>query len=198
MTPDLEQAKRSMRDATRRALVQVRPDQVRGWSDAIVRNILRSDLYGSAGTLMAFLPIQAEPDLSALCRAALKAGKTLCLPRVDWTAGTMAAVRVVDLDGGLIAGKMGILEPAGGEVVRPSDLDLILVPGLAFDEQGRRLGRGGGHYDRFLGGLLSARVGVAFEVQLAPEVPAGPRDEPVHAIVTERRIIQAGAGRAAS
>lgn len=199
MTPDLEQAKRSMRDARRRALAAVPSTQSQAWSDAIVRNILRSDLYGSARTVMAFLAIRGEPDLAALCRAALKAGKVLCLPRVDWGAGPgggMSAVRVRDIDSGLVVERMGVREPAaGGEVVPSADLDLILVPGLAFDEHGRRLGRGGGHYDRFLAGLSSARAGVAFEVQLAPEVPAGPGDECVDAVVTERRIIQTGAGR---
>jgi 5-formyltetrahydrofolate cyclo-ligase len=103
---------------------------------------------------------------------------------------------VLDIDSGLVVERMGVREPAaGGQVVPPGDLDLILVPGLAFDEHGRRLGRGGGHYDRFLAGLSSARVGVAFEVQLAPQVPAGPGDERVDAVATERRIIQTGAGR---
>ena len=102
-----------------------------------------------------------------------------------------ASAAVQSVDAGLIAGRHGIREPAADvSAVPPGEIDLVLVPGLAFDEAGRRLGRGAGYYDRFLAPLSVATVGVAFELQLVPEVPAGSGDVPVGAIVTERRFIR--------
>jgi 5-formyltetrahydrofolate cyclo-ligase len=77
-------------------------------------------------------------------------------------------------------------------VVDPTGIDLAIVPGVAFDESGRRLGRGGGYYDRFLSTLSVTSIGVAFELQLVPIVPAGSQDIRVKAIVTERRFIRPG------
>lgn len=94
---------------------------------------------------------------------------------------------------GLIAGRNGIMEPGPGVAAVPiPDLDLVLVPGLAFDEEGFRLGRGAGFYDRFLGhpSLTAASIGVAFEVQMSPKLPRDEWDIPLHAIATERRWIQ--------
>ncbi len=79
------------------------------------------------------------------------------------------------------------------------DLDAVLVPGLAFDLNGRRLGRGGGHYDRFLVRLRPdcLRVGVCFEGQIVDTVPADPWDQPVDAVVTEAGVREGGARGAA-
>jgi 5-formyltetrahydrofolate cyclo-ligase len=88
----------------------------------------------------------------------------------------------------LEAGRYGVLEPPGGAVLRPlEEVDLVLVPGLAFDARGNRLGRGGGHYDAALSrsGLGPQRIGLAYAFQVLPQVPHGSRDRRVDAIVTE-------------
>jgi 5-formyltetrahydrofolate cyclo-ligase len=94
----------------------------------------------------------------------------------------------------------GVLEPRAGDRLLLASLAsssaVVLVPGLAFDERGDRLGRGGGHYDRFLrearrhGGLVA--IAMAFELQVVAEVPREGHDEPVDLIVTEERVIDAG------
>src|SRR5262249_24486833 len=117
-----------------------------------------------------------EVDVRALAALAVSKGKKLCLPRVDWTAGTMDAVSVPGL-GGLERSKHGLMQPGpGAPVVPPDHLDLILVPGLAFDAVLRRFGRGAGYYDRFLAragqGWGGAAVGVAFEVQIVDALPS--------------------------
>ncbi|HXF36758.1 MAG TPA: 5-formyltetrahydrofolate cyclo-ligase, partial [Actinomycetota bacterium] len=86
----------------------------------------------------------------------------------------------------------GALEPAGGEVLSPQELDAVVVPGLAFDRRGYRVGYGGGFFDRFLPRTRpdAFRVGICFHLQLVEEVPHGAGDEPVDAVVTEREVIR--------
>jgi 5-formyltetrahydrofolate cyclo-ligase len=78
--------------------------------------------------------------------------------------------------------------------VDPASIDLVVTPGLAFDRRGRRLGYGGGHYDRFLRRLppSTIRVGIGFAAQVVDRVPAGPTDEPLDALVTEEGLIRPG------
>jgi 5-formyltetrahydrofolate cyclo-ligase len=106
---------------------------------------------------------------------------------VDWVAKQMVAAAVTDLDRSLILRRNRIREPLPEcPVVPPSEIDLILIPGLAFDRTGRRLGRGGGFYDRFLAdpGLRATRCGVLFDCQLLPEIPADPHDIRVDFLAT--------------
>lgn len=193
MTADLHQAKRQMRTSVRSALAAVSPKDAAAWSADLSRRLVNTPGFKQARTLMAFLPISGEPDLSKACHDALAAGKRLCMPRIDWDRGTMTPALIRGLDTGLVTTRHGIREPAADAPgVDPAELDLVLVPGVAFDASGRRLGRGSGYYDRFLAPLSVATVGAAFELQLVPEVPAGPDDVPVGAIVTERRFIRIG------
>jgi len=97
----------------------------------------------------------------------------------------------------LVAGPARVLEPPASAPAVPSiEVDLIAMPGLAFDVLGRRLGRGRGHYDATLAGLprRAFRAGLAFESQVVPEVPAEPHDERVDAVVTEARLLPVGVG----
>jgi 5-formyltetrahydrofolate cyclo-ligase len=84
----------------------------------------------------------------------------------------------------------GALEPAAGEPVGPEEIDVVVVPGLAFDRRGHRVGYGGGFYDRFLGRLRpdALTVGICFSVQVVDEVPHGRGDRPVDLVVTEQGL----------
>ena len=124
----------------------------------------------------------------------LAAGAKLYYPRVE-ANGTLAFYphRAGD---GWEKGAYGIPEPPRPSGGRPKStgFDLVVVPGVAFDREGRRLGHGFGYYDRFLGNLPAevTRVGLAFSRQLVPEVPVDAWDVPVHALVTEDGVIRAG------
>jgi len=93
-------------------------------------------------------------------------------------------------------GRMGILEPAPAQWAEPAAVGAVLVPGVAFDRSGGRLGRGGGYYDRLLRGLRAVKVGVAFEAQLVGVVPAGPTDQRVDWVVTEQGVYPAASASA--
>jgi 5-formyltetrahydrofolate cyclo-ligase len=187
----LDQAKQQLRARARAALASVPPEEAAAWSSRVCGLLTESPEFTRARTILGFLPIRGEPDVTDACRTVLNAGKRLCLTRLDWAKGTLTPAAVRSVDAGVVAGRYGIREPAAdAPAVAPGEIDLVLVPGLAFDESGRRLGRGAGYYDRFLAPLSVVIVGVAFELQLVPEVPAGSGDVPVGAIVTERRFIR--------
>ncbi|MFM9995732.1 MAG: 5-formyltetrahydrofolate cyclo-ligase [Phycisphaerales bacterium] len=203
MTGDLDKQKTDLRGRIRAALHAVRPEDAAGWSRSLCRNLTASTPWRSARTIMGYAPLAGEADVAEACREAISAGKTLALPRIDWDSSMMTAARVTSIDAGLVVRRHGVREPGpDAPATDPATLDLVLVPGVAFDAGGRRLGRGGGYYDRFLRGLAArsggsgtplsvATIGVAFEVQFVAHVPTGPHDVPVQLIVTERRVIAA-------
>lgn len=84
-----------------------------------------------------------------------------------------------------VSNEKGILEPMGGTKIAPEEVDFVIVPGLSFDEQGHRLGRGGGFYDRFLADLPALRVGYCFQTQMTREIETEPHDIDMDYICTE-------------
>jgi 5-formyltetrahydrofolate cyclo-ligase len=161
-------------------------------SAAILAGILARTDFMSARTVLLTLPFGSEWDTLALVRAALAAGKTVVVPRVDKESRRLLLHAIADPVRDIGTGYRDIPEPLPGcPRISRDTIDFVLVPGIAFDREGRRLGYGGGYYDRLLP-LLSpraARVAGAFELQLVDRVPAAPHDIAVDAIVTESRAL---------
>jgi 5-formyltetrahydrofolate cyclo-ligase len=147
-------------------------------------------LAGKSAAL--YCALAGEVPTERIRRAYLAAGARLYYPRVAGR-GTLAFYPHREGDG-WETGPYGILEPPNPEGVEPlaSGWDIVVVPGLAFDRRGNRLGRGFGYYDRFLGALPESvpRVGLACAGQLVREVPVDAWDVPVHALVTEEGVIR--------
>ena len=163
-------------------------------SEAVCARTLELPELVAAGTVMLFASFRTELDTTPIAEWVLRAGKTLCLPRI-LAPRLMKAYRVTDLAADLLPGKWDIPEPRQGlPEVSPETLDLVFVPGSAFDEDGRRCGYGGGFYDNYLPLSRTGTpwVALAFEVQLVPLIRCEPHDLPVTAIVTERRVIRPG------
>lgn len=139
-------------------------------------------LYASFGT---------EPDTDALLRLALGQGRTLLLPRM--AADRSASVRKVNALEELAVSRLGIREPdEGAPEGSVEEADFILVPGLAFDRRGGRLGRGAGFYDRLLQGLprRTFLLGHAHAFQIAGQVPVERHDVRMRAVVTPQEVIR--------
>jgi 5-formyltetrahydrofolate cyclo-ligase len=138
-----------------------------------------------------FAPLTDELDAWPLVELALMAGKTVALPAFVSGTNTYTARRIGDVARDVVAGKFGIREPADGcKEIALNQLDLVLVPGLAFDARGGRLGRGKGFYDRLLAGVRGTKCGVAFDEQLVDAVPVGPHDIRLNCILTPTRWIE--------
>lgn len=86
-------------------------------------------------------------------------------------------------------GSFHIEEPSGSEVTDPADMELVIVPAVAYDRKGKRLGRGKGFYDRFLQNTKATKVGVGYEFQLLDELPSEPHDVPMDIIITQKTTI---------
>ena len=146
----------------------------------------------AAATLMLYASFRSEVETATLFSWALKAGKTVCAPRI-LAPRLMAAYRIADPEADLVPGSWDIPEPRQGlEEVPPELMDAVVVPGSAFDAAGRRCGYGGGFYDTY---LPRTRTGVpwvalAFEVQIADELPCEPHDLACGVLVTETRTIR--------
>ncbi len=144
-------------------------------------------------TVALYCALAGEVPTERIRHAYLAAGARLYYPRVTGK-GTLAFYPHREGDG-WEKGPYGIPEPPSlaGVEPRTKGWDIIVVPGLAFDRRGNRLGRGFGYYDRFLGGLPESvpRVGLAWASQRIPEVPVDAWDVPVHVLVTEEGVIRA-------
>jgi len=146
----------------------------------------------AAGTLLLFGSFRSEIDTRPLIAWALARGRIVCLPRV-LAPHVMVAYRIRDVDADLEPGAWGIPEPrAGLPEVAPAALDAVVVPGAAFDVEGRRCGYGGGFYDTYLPLTRTGvpRVALAFEAQIVDEVACESHDLAVDAVVTEDRVIR--------
>ena len=172
--------------ARRRALSQ---EEQRRASLAVLERVRAFAPYREARSVMAYMACRGELDLSPVLLDALAQGKTLLLPRCE-APGIMTARRVTDLSQ-LAAGAYGLMEPAQCcAVFPPEEINLIFVPGTAFDALGGRLGQGGGYYDRFLPLSRALRVGVCPDFALLDAVPVHAHNARMDGIVTPERTIR--------
>jgi 5-formyltetrahydrofolate cyclo-ligase len=191
LNPSPQDRKNSIRRAMKAALAAVTPAAAARAATAFAAVAAASTLHRTANTLLAFWPWQGELDITPFLDDWLASGRRLVLPQV---AADGLSVELYQLPGRdhLQPGYQGILEPDPTRCprVQPGAIGIVLVPGLAFDHHGTRLGRGKGHYDRLLAGLpaTTRRIGVGHDFQLltAPiaPLPAEPHDIPMQWIWT--------------
>lgn len=192
VNPPTAQAKEEIRARLRPRLAALPLPQRDADSRQIGQRLQSAPEWARASALLGFHPLRTEPDLLPVLRAAAAEGRTVALPR--WQPGTGEyEAAVLAADAPLVPGPFGVPEPPPSAPALPFEqLDLVLVPGLAFDPSGRRLGRGKGFYDRLLARAVRARRwGVAFDLQVLPRVPAEPHDLNVDVLITPERWIVA-------
>jgi len=180
--------KRALRAATLARRRELTPEQVSAHSLELQRRFLALPEYHRARVIALYSPIQHEAQTTLVAHEALSAGKSLLYPAVE---GEDIQFRRVASLSELVPGRFGILEPTG-EPCRPCDADLIVVPGVAFDMFGRRIGYGKGYYDRSLHLLEGSGKLVAFcyDFQLSEAIVGEPHDVTMDLIVTELRVVR--------
>lgn len=154
-----------------------------------VCNLLKDqDVWRRAIRVLCYAPRGDELDLTPLLDAAVREGKRIALPRFDVATKLYEACEIECPIAQLAPGYSGIREPSADCPVVPfGQLDLVLVPGLAFDLKGGRLGRGRAFYDRILANIQGAKCGVAYEEQVRPSIPLESHDVLLHCLVTPVR-----------
>ena len=183
--------KRLLRERVRRQERALSADYLERSGRAIVAAVRTMDAYRKAECLCCFVGTGPEIDTRPLLRDALSAGKRLCVPRC--TGRGVMEMRLVSSPDGLSPGPLGIPEPsADSPVVPPAEIDLSVIPCLACDRFGNRLGRGGGYYDRFLNAYRGASVLLCREALLLDSVPMEAHDVPLPLTLSERGFYRNG------
>lgn len=188
----LHEAKRAMRERVIAVRDALAPAVRATASQDIARRVSALPSFADARCPLLTLPFRSEWDTLPLVAIALAEGKTVALPRVNGATRMLDLYEVRDVDRDTAPGYRGILEPDPAlPRVDVGAIDWVLVPGVAFDAAGRRLGYGGGYYDRLLALMPPAtpRVAGAFDVQRVPVVPAAPHDLVVDTLATESRLL---------
>ena len=154
-----------------------------------------SKYYRDAKNIFIYISYDSEINTKEIINKALMDNKKIYVPRTEFKTRLMDAVEIISLDN-LIESEYGILEPSIGEShIEPNELDLIVVPGVAFDRNGGRIGYGAGFYDRYFKKINKdnikkiQKLALAYDFQILENIPMNEHDVPVSYIITEKEFI---------
>ncbi|MBN1860704.1 MAG: 5-formyltetrahydrofolate cyclo-ligase [Candidatus Thermoplasmatota archaeon] len=183
--------KKKLRQEISRKRQTLATSEVLEKSNTIKHRLFDSKWYQDAHNILFYISYNNEVHTHEMIRESLEKGKNVMVPKIDTHNKTLIASLFSCWDD-LGLGPHSILEPKN-ECVREvplSSIDLYIIPGIVFDDEGNRIGHGGGYYDRLLKKECSAhRIGLAFELQIIKRIPAEPHDKKVERIITEERTI---------
>ena len=191
-TMDINKAKKDLRGKLLAKLLSL-TKEVKRRSANVLSILSELQIYKDAKVIMAYFPLRGEVDVLGLIGKAIGI-KRFCFPVMDTAKKELRAFEAGDLDRDFLPGPFGVRQP-DTEKTKELDIgkiDLIIVPGLAFDRQKNRLGRGAGFYDRFLDKIKppAKKVGVAFEFQILESLPViPPFDQKVDFLATETKVL---------
>lgn len=154
-------------------------------SRKIKNKLFKEGVFKKAKTVMFYIALKGEVNTEEMIKEAKKTGKIVTVPVCKRENTISLKPCILDDHAKLKKGPYGVMEPATESYLHLEDLDLVIVPGLAFDKKGARLGRGKGCYDRFLGELSgkTASIGLAFDFQILPSVPTTEHDVDVNKVI---------------
>ena len=162
------------------------PERIAG-DESLFRRFLALPQIESVRTVLLYHGMDTEPDTVRLLSPLWDMGKQVCLPRC--LPGNQMEARLVQRDSTLVRHPYGMLEPGPDcPLIPPDQIDLVLVPGLAFDRSGGRLGRGGGYYDRWLAGFSGVTAALCRDGLLMEAIPRLPHDLGVDLVITETSL----------
>lgn len=165
--------------------------------DSVIRDkFLESDYYKNSNKIFIYISYSSEIDTINIINRALNDGKDIFVPRTIFETKEMDAVKINSLKN-MKKDRYGILEPEEGRpCIDPNELDLIVVPGVAFDNNGGRMGYGAGYYDRYFKKISTEKrnhvkkIALAYDFQIVDNVPMNNQDVNIDYIITEENIIK--------
>lgn len=189
---DVDEEKQSLRTLLRARRRSLSLAEVRAMSQRIAERLVVMPQFLRADSLVLYNANDHEVETDMIWQAAMRQGKVVYYPRISTDRASLEFIRRRPGDT-LTPGTFGIVIPPGDELLAAlQPTDIVLTPGVGFDERGHRLGRGKGYYDRAFRGVLAGavRIAPAYELQVVPAIPTGPADEKVDWIMTEKRLIE--------
>ena len=178
-----------LRQQLQGTLAGILDDKRSEMSKKICQNLIATDQFQRASVVMCFLSLPQEVDTAPIILHAWQQGKIVTVPKVSWQQRHMIPIEINSLEIGIATGTFGLKNPTAGIPTPFEEIDLVITPGIGFAENGDRLGRGGGYYDRFFSDRLKAvRCGIAFSQQILDAVPTEAHDQRLDLIVTDKGV----------
>ncbi|MCP4653370.1 MAG: 5-formyltetrahydrofolate cyclo-ligase [Candidatus Omnitrophica bacterium] len=185
--------KKELRKKLLDQLLSLTKEEIKRRSENVEKILSELPLYKEAKVIMGYFPLNGEVDVLEMFRKAW-GDKRFCFPVMDTEKKDLRVFEVTNLSGCFVSGPYGVMQPdpAQTKEIDVSQLDMVIVPGIGFDRNKNRLGRGAGFYDRFLGKISApvSKIGVAFDFQILDDLPVHlPFDQKVDVVVSEKYFI---------
>jgi len=186
-------SKEEIRKKILKKRLSLSPEEIKNESQKVLSNLAETTEYINSQNIMFYVATRSEVQTEEMIKMSIKMGKNVFVPIILPECINLTPSKMFDFDIELEKGNKGILEPKKEyhRLFAPENIDLIIVPGVAFDSDGNRIGRGFGYYDNFLRKVRPSTkiIALAFEMQIVKKVLTDKNDIPVHKIITEKRII---------
>ena len=190
---EIREKKQEIRNEINRLIAQYSPDVLAAKTKGIEERLFEFANYLEARIVLLYAPVAPEVDTLEIIKRSYMYNKIVVLPAFDPNNFRMTLMKVDDPEKDLVDGPRGNLEPNPKrcKVVPIDCLDIAIIPGVAMDEKGGRIGSGKGYYDRLIPDLpiTTRKVGLVFEDQVMPMIPMESHDRHVDIVVTEKRVI---------
>lgn len=188
--PTCRVTKSELRARLKADLSALSPDELRDHSAQACRLLADQPEFQKSEIIMVFLSLASEINTAQLVLRAWQEGKRVLAPRVSWEQRRMIPLEIRSLTEDIEETQWSLRQPAQGDPVPLSMIDLVIVPGIGFDLQGNRLGRGRGFYDRFLANpeFSGITCALAFEEQVVEKIPTDAHDIQVDMVVTSQSV----------
>lgn len=173
--------KRKIRQVVRAEIAKLSAEDKHTLSSQIFSKIGELDEVEQASVVALFISLADEPETAEFIEELLHKKKRIVIPRIEGNE-----MNFYDISEGVAKGAFGIMEPIATTLINPSEIDVMIVPGVAFTRSGTRLGRGKGFYDKYLSrnGFRAKTIGVGYPCQMVVELPTEPHDKQLDLIVT--------------